>query len=279
MGFTKKINQDFFLKDDRIYLSEQYLKNNIKKFKKITGSRFAAILGQSDFVSPVKAWAIMVNIYFEPMEELFANAGNIIEPKIKDWVCQQTKINYIQYNPLEVGFDIFKDNKIFGGIPDGEPIDKYGNLLYPEAPMLEIKTSSIDSFVFKKNKNLFELVKDDNGAPKVKNKGEKRQKWFSSNNEIIIPKEYKFQLGLYCYLRNISKGIFAICFLETNDYLYPEKCLIEKREKVLVDFNIDLNEFKKFIDYANEWYQSFITKGMSPKLSSDDLAWFNSEDK
>ena len=109
-------------------------------------------------------------------EELFANAGNVIEPKIKDWVCQQTKINYIQYNPSKVGFDIFKDNKIFGGIPDGEPVDEQGKLLYPQAPILEIKTSSIDSFVFRKNKNLFELVKDENGAPKVKNKGEKRQK-------------------------------------------------------------------------------------------------------
>lgn len=279
MGFTKKFNQDFFLKDNRIVLSENYLKNNVNKFKKITGSRFASILGQSEFVSPAKVWAMMVNIYFEPMEELFANAGNVIEPKIKDWVCQQTKINYIQYNPSKVGFDIFKDNKIFGGIPDGEPVDEQGKLLYPQAPILEIKTSSIDSFVFRKNKNLFELVKDENGAPKVKNKGEKRQKWFSSTNEIIIPKEYKFQLGLYCYLRNVSKGIFAICFLETNDYLHPEKCSIDEREKILVDFDVNLKEFRKSIDYANDWYETFIKKGISPKLSDADLAWFNSEEK
>ena len=276
MPFTKIYNKDFFIKDNRIVLSKEYLQANRKRFKKITGSRFASILNQSNYVSAVKTWAMMVNIYTEPMEELFANAGNIIEPKIKDWVCQKTGINYKQYNPSSIGYDVFKDNEIFGGIPDGEPIDSSGNLLYPKEPILEIKTSSIDSFVFRKINNQFVLQKNIDGSPCVKIPNEKRLKWFK-NNDIVIPSEYMYQLGLYCYLRNVNKGIFAICFLETSDYIKPNECNINDREIRLVDFEINLNEFKKNIEYGNKWYKNFIETGMSPKLTKEDREWFNAE--
>ncbi len=78
--------------------------------------------------------------------------------------------------PAQVKWDVFQENKIFGGIPDGEPVDDKGNFLYPKFPMLEIKTTSIDSFVYKKNKNDFILQKDANGNPVVKKIGEKRKK-------------------------------------------------------------------------------------------------------
>ena len=50
MPFLKKINKDFFIKDNRIYLSNDY----IKEFhpKKITGSRIGAIIGLNKYVSP-----------------------------------------------------------------------------------------------------------------------------------------------------------------------------------------------------------------------------------
>ena len=277
MAFTKEYKKDFYVKNNRIVLSKKYLEDNKKRFKKITGSRFAAILNKSEYTSPVKVWAMMVNIYTEPLDETYAKAGNIIEPKIKNWVCKNTGINFKQYNPTEIGFDVFKNNKIFGGIPDGEPVDENGNLLYPQKPILEIKTTSIDSFVFKKEGNNFVLQKTSDGTPCVKNIGEKRAKWFDTKNEVVIPLEYMFQLGLYCYLRNVNTGMFAICFLKTEDYKDPEKCNVDDREIRIVDFNVNLNQFKLNIEYAEKWYAKFIETGISPVLTPEDLAWLRSE--
>lgn len=277
MPFNKVLNQDFYIKDDQIVLSDEYKNTNLTKFKKITGTRLSSILNLSDYNSPVKMWAQMVNIYTEPMDPMYSQAGNIIEPKIHKWVCEKTNINFKQHNPAQCKWDVFSDVKIFGGIPDGEPVDESGNLLYPEMPILEIKTTSIDSFKFKKENGLFILQKDENNHPIVKNQGEKKAKWFDINKNIIIPDEYKFQLGLYCYLRDTTKGLFAIAFLETNDYINPESTNINEREIYLVDFNIDLNIFKKYISQAEEWYNNYILKGISPKMSKEDLEWLKTQ--
>ncbi len=277
MPFNKVFNKDFKIENNRIVLSKEYLDLNLSKFKKITGTRLSAILNKSDYNSPVKMWAQMVNIYTEQMDEMYAKAGNIIEPKIHKWVCEKTGINFKQHNPLECKWDVFSENKIFGGIPDGEPIDQNGNFLYPSSPILEIKTSSIDAFKFKRENGLFVLQKDENNFPIVKSKGEKKAKWFDAKNNIVIPEEYKYQLGLYCYLRNVDKGLFAIAFLTTEDYIYPQQTNINEREIYLVDFNIDLAIFKKEIDKAEKWYNKFIINGISPELTKEDLEWFNSQ--
>ncbi len=277
MPFSKKNNEDFCIENNRIVLSENYLQKNSFSFKKITGTRLSSILCQSDYSSPVKTWAQMVNIYYETLDPMYADAGNIIEPKIRDYVSQSTNIKYISHDPAACKWDVFKENPIFGGIPDGEPVDKDNHLCYPDLPILEIKTSSIDAFKFKKEHGLFVLVKDENNHPVVKSVGEKKKKWFNTNHEIIIPSEYQYQLGLYCYLRNAPKGLFAVCFLETNDYINPASTDITQREIYLVDFTIDLNEFKNVIAQAEQWYNEYIKKGISPELTKEDLEWINEQ--
>ncbi len=277
MPFIKKINEDFYFEDNCLKLSKQYFESNKWKFKKITGSRFGSVIGLNEYCSPFKIWCIMTGLYIEPMDEMISRAGCIIEPKIKDYVSKITGINYIQYDSKKVGFDIFKENKIFGGIPDGEPIINnvvdYSN----DKRMLEIKTTSIDSFLYKKIDNLLVLQKDENDHPIVKSKGTKKQKWFKNNNEVIVPVEYECQLSLYCYLRGINKGLFAICFLETEDYINPELCDVYKRDIQLVNLDIDMDKFKILIDKANKWYVDFIETGISPKLNSEDLNFLKSE--
>lgn len=279
MGFTKKFNQDFMLENNQLKLSSNYLLSNVNKFKKITGSRFASILGLNNFASPFKTWCIMTNIFVDEIDETLTKAGSVIEPKIHKYICDKLGINFMQYDPKKIQWDVFKENKIFGGIPDGEPIDDKGNLLYPNEPMLEIKTTSIDSFVYKKVGNNFILEKDNQGNPIVKNKNEKKMKWFKNDGNIIIPTEYMFQLGLYCYLRNTNDGVFAICFLETNDYVEPEKCNILDRDIRIVKFKLDRSDFERFIKYGEQWYKDYIEKGISPKMSKNDIEWFNNEVK
>lgn len=177
MPFIKKTSESFKVIGNQIVLTDQFMEANKAKFKKITGSRFASILNMNNFSSPVKTWAIMVGIYSEPMDKMIADAGNIIEPKIKDYVEQKTGIKYKQYNPFEINFDVFSDIEIFGGIPDGEPINAENKVDYTNHPMLEIKTTAIDSFMYKKEGTIFVLQKDENNAPIVKSEGTKREKW------------------------------------------------------------------------------------------------------
>lgn len=277
MPFIKKINEDFFIEDNQIILSKNYLEKNRYKFKKITGSRFSSVVGFNEYTTPFKTWCIMTGLYTEQMDEIMSRAGTIIEPKIKSVVEKMLDVSYMQYEPQKVGFDIFKENKIFGGIPDGEPIVNniinYDN----EKRMLEIKTTSIDSFLYKKVDNLFVLQKDENNHPIIKSYGTKREKWFDDNQNVKVPVEYEFQLSLYCYLRGISKGIFAICFLETNDYINPEQCNVYEREIQLVNLDVNIDKFKQFVTMAENWYHDYIETGISPKLTKDDLEFINSE--
>ncbi|KEZ22993.1 MPN551 family DNA-binding protein [Ureaplasma diversum] len=275
MPFIKKVNVDFKLEGNRIVLSKEYLANFKHTFSKITGSRIGSILSVSDYSNQVKTWAQMVKIYKEDIDKIYSDAGNIIEPKIKDYVEQKLNIKFRQYDPVKIKWDIFTDNKIFGGIPDGEPVDENGELLYPHAPMLEIKTTSIDSFKFKIVDEVLVLQKDKRNYPIIKKENEKREKWFKSNGEIEIPLDYKLQLGLYCYLRNITKGVFGIAFLTVEDYMNPYDFDVNKNEIIIVDYEINLKDFSKILEDAKHWYEEHIIKGISPELTDTDLKWFN----
>lgn len=277
MPFVKKINEDFYIKDNQIILTQSYIEKNRFRFKKITGSRFSSVLGLNEYTSPFKTWCIMTGLYTEPMDEMISQAGCIIEPKIKDLVSKMLGVEYIQYDPHKIGFDLFKENKIFGGIPDGEPIINNMVNYQNDYRMLEIKTTSIDSFLYKKINNLFVLQKDENNYPIIKSKGTKKAKWFDDYGNVIVPIEYECQLSLYCYLRGISKGIFAICFLETNDYIDPQSCNVYERDIQLVNLDIDLGKFKSMVDVATDWYANYIETGISPIMSNDDLEFIKSE--
>lgn len=275
MPFKAKYGIDFTIKNNRIHLSTDYLLANNKKFKKITGSRLASIINRNQYTSPAKMWAIMTNIYYEEMDETLSFVGNAIEPKVKKYVEEKLDISFKQYNPFEVKWDVF-DDPIFGGIPDGEPIDNNGNFLYDKnLPMLEIKTTSIDSFVYKNENGVLKLQKDDENIPLVKLKGGKLESWYNEKKEIEVPLEYKLQLSLYLYLRNISKGIFAIAFLEKEDYARPEEFDPKTRKIELVELTLDHDAFSKIIDIARDWYNQHIISGISPELGDDDKFWLS----
>lgn len=272
MPFIKKNNIDFWIKNNQIVLDPNYLETNRQVFKKITGSRFASILGKSEYATPVKTWAIMTGLYREPMDQTLAKVGNVIEPMVRQYVENKTNQKYICYDPAKVNWDVFAENKIFGGIPDGEPIDENGKLLYPEKPMLEIKTTSIDAFVYKRQNGVLTMQKDESGIPLIKEEKKKYNSWFR-NNKIFIPTEYMYQLGLYMYLRDVQSAIFAIAFLKKEDYAFPENFDVNNHEIKIVKMNVSLKEFNKEIEFATNWYEKHITTGFSPILSEEDKKW------
>lgn len=276
MPFKATYKKDFEIKDKKIYLSSQYLATNLKKFKKITGSRLASILGKNKYTSPLKTWCMMTNIYYEEMDETLSRVGNVIEPKIKTFVEEQLGIKYKQYNPFVIKWDLFSDNPVFGGIPDGEPISDSDEFLYNKGyPMLEIKTTSIDSFVYRTEDNVLKMQKDENNIPLVKVVNGKLDSWFDENKKLIIPTEYELQLSLYLYLRNVSKGLFAVAFLEKEYYANPDSFDPKKARIEFAEIELDRQNFEKIVVIAQEWFEKYITTGISPELTPSDELWLN----
>lgn len=274
MPLKTVFEKDFYIKDNSLHLSNEYLAENIKKFKKITGSRFASILDLNKYCSPLKTWMMMTNLYYEEMDETLSYVGNQIEPKLREYAEKQLNIHFKQYNPFQVKWDVFKDNNIFGGIPDGEPIDNVGNLLYEKNfPMLEIKTTSIDSFVYKNENGVLKMQKDENNIPLVKKENGKIETWFNSDNQLQIPLEYEMQLSLYMYLRNIKKGLFVVGFLKKEDYAKPEEFNPALRKIEFAKIELNNQKFKTVIDLATDWYNKHIITGISPKITNEDKKW------
>ena len=274
--FTKQLNKDFFIKDNRLCLSPDYIQRNKKYFKKITGSRFYSILGESKYSSPVKTWAQMVNIYKEDIDPTIAKAGWTIEPIMRQYVENNYDIKFKFWDAAEIKYDCFHDNEIFGGIPDGEPIDSNGNFLYKEgAPMLEIKTSSEDKLKFVTLNNNLVMQKDQSGRPIVVNAGAKKKEWLDSNGNAVIPREYVYQLALYLYLRKATKGLFAVCFLKPDDYVNPEKFDINHANLLFVEMDLkNIKWIDKEIEKAKAWYNKHMSgEYISPELTYADKEW------
>lgn len=280
MPFIKQLDKDFVIKDNHFELTPDYLKDSWK-FKKITGTRLSAIIGRNKYTSPFKVWCCMVGIYSEPIDPTLAKLGMYVEPKVRDYVSQKLNIKFKDYVPAEVKWDVFKGKtdpgyEMFGGIPDGEPVNASGIVDYSTGnPMLEIKTSSIDAFVYKTEKGLLHMQKEPNGLPLVKEQGKKKLSWFGDDGKLKISDEYMYQLGLYLFLRKINKGLFAVCFLEREDYAHPENFKIENHEVYLRGFGFsDVNKFKaQVVDPARDWYIKHVKTGISPEMTEADKKW------
>ena len=268
--FKAKLNVDFFIINNRIVLSEQY-KKNIKP-KKLTGTRLGSIFENSS--SQIKLWMQMFNLYNEPFDEIYSLVGQTIEPKLRNYYESLTHTKYLSYDPKKINWDLFSDLKIFGGIPDGEPLDNNSQIDYlNNKRMIEIKTASIDQFLFEK-KNGFYYMQKENGLPIIKNKDAKYNSWFV-DNKIIIPNNYLFQLSLYMYLKKVDIGAFIVGFVPTINYKNPGSYNVNSNEVRIVNYKLDLKKFDWYIDYAKKWWNTYITSGISPKLSEEDVKWFN----
>jgi hypothetical protein len=46
---------------------------------------------------------MMVNLYKDVMDPTLARTGNIVEPKIRDYVSQKLKIEFKVHNPSAIG--------------------------------------------------------------------------------------------------------------------------------------------------------------------------------
>lgn len=218
-----------------------------KKPLKITGTRFAAILGFNKWSTPFKCWCEITRTYKEPfVDTIYTAAGKIIEPRQAEYM----KTSYAMYN-LKTPTDIFGENyfkktwgDFFGDVPTFGGMWDY--LLYDEkgqpTTVLEMKTTK------------------------------RSEDWADD-----IPEYYALQAALYAYLLGVDDVIMVASFLDTKDYEHPEEFVPSASNTITVEFKLSERypDFHRMVAQAQAWWNTHILTGISPdydeKLDADFL--------
>jgi hypothetical protein len=208
-----------------------------KKPKKMTGTRFASVLGLDKWNTDFKTWCAITRTYEDPFtDNIYTIAGKTIEPKIisylnkfyfLDCVKSPTDIYGKDYFKKTYG-DFFPDEPIFGGMWDALV---YGENNKPET-VIEIKTSK--------------RVED----------------WEDGKAPIY----YALQAALYATLLDIDQVCMVAGFLEDKDYEHPEN-FIPNASNTIVDFFYVSERFpdmKKKMATAKKWWNDHVLTGISP---------------
>ena len=201
-----------------------------KKPKKITGTRFAAIMGMNAWKTPFATWCEITRTYEEPfVETIYTNAGKVIEPKIIEYLKDRyfmdikspSDVYGADYFKRTWG-DFFREFEILGGMWDAVGEDF----------VVEIKTTK------------------------------RAEDW-----QDTPPEYYKLQAALYAYLLGLDHVIMTGSFLSDADYEHPENFVPSVDNTILVEFNIS-EEYPHFEDNyivpAMHWWHEHVETGISP---------------
>lgn len=206
------------------------------KPRKLTGTRFATVLGLNPWSSEFSVWCDVTKTYKEPFEDtIYTIAGKTIEPK----QAQYMKKSYFMTNlvtPTDVfgenyfqrtWGDFFPDRKVLGG--------SWDYLLYDAnskpATVLEMKTT----------KRAEDWAKD-------------------------IPEYYALQASLYAYLLGVDDVIMVASFLESRDYDDPEKFVCSGENTITRPFKVSERypDFENLVKKAEKWWRDHVETGISP---------------
>ena len=208
-----------------------------KRPKKITGTRFAAIMGLNTWNTPFKTWCEITKTYVEPFEDtIYTIAGKTIEPKQADYMKKAYFMTNLISPADKYGTDYFKktygdffpENKMFGGMWDYLLVDDNGNPTH----VLEMKTTK------------------------------RSEDWKED-----IPEYYALQASLYAYLLGIDEVIMVCSFLEDKDYNDPEKFVPSAENTIVRPFKVSQRypHFQQYVDYAISWWVDHVEGGISPE--------------
>ena len=116
-----------------------------KRTKKVTGTRFATILGLNPWSTPFEMWCAITKTYEKPFEDtIYTAAGKAIEPKQAEYMKKSYGMDLItptdrygeDYFNKTRG-DFFPENPHFGGMWDYLGVDEEGKV----DTVLEMKTT------------------------------------------------------------------------------------------------------------------------------------------
>lgn len=208
-----------------------------KKFKKLTGTRFATVMGLNAWSTPFATWCEITKTYEEPFEgNKYTEAGKVIEPKICDYLRDRYFMDI--KTPEDVyGKDYFKVT--WGDFFPGE--NALGGMwdFLGDDFIVEVKTTK------------------------------RAEDWLGADGEPNPPIYYKLQACLYAYLLGFDNVVMTCSFLQDKDYDEPEAFTPTVDNTIVVEFKIS-EEFpnfeKDYIEPALAFWNDHVLTGISPEF-------------
>ena len=206
-----------------------------KRTKKVTGTRFATILGLNPWSTPFEMWCAITKTYEKPFEDtIYTIAGKTIEPKQAEYMRKSYGMDLItptdrygqDYFNKTRG-DFFPENPYFGGMWDYLGVDENGTV----DTVLEMKTTK--------------RIED----------------WQND-----APEYYALQAALYAYLLGVDNVIMVASFLEEKDYEDPSKFVPNIKNTITVEFKVSERypDFERMVAEVKSWWGEYVTGGISP---------------
>lgn len=205
-----------------------------KRPKKITGTRFASILGLNPWATEFEMWCEITKTYQKPFEDtIYTIAGKVIEPKQAEYMRQFYGMNIVtptdefgeNYFKKTYG-DFFKENPHLGGMWDYKVRDN-GKIVR----VLEMKTTK--------------RVED----------------WGDD-----IPEYYALQAALYAWLLGVDDVTMVASFLEDADYQHPAAFVPSYKNTITRSFKVSERypDFAQKVQQVEDWWEKYVDTGISP---------------
>lgn len=206
-----------------------------KRTKKITGTRFATILGLNPWSTAFEMWCAITKTFELPFEDtVYTIAGKTIEPKQAEYMKKSYGMDLItptdrygaDYFNKTWG-DFFPDSKHLGGMWDYLGVDEDGKV----DTVLEMKTTK--------------RIED----------------WQND-----APEYYALQAALYAYLLGVDNVVMVASFLEEKDYADPSKFVPNVKNTITVEFKVSERypDFAQKVAQVEQWWADYVDTGISP---------------
>lgn len=210
-----------------------------KRPKKITGTRYGAVLGRNPWKTPFAAWCEITRTYEKPFETSpEMEAGKIIEPKQAEYLRKAYAMTDLK-TPTDLygeGYfkrmrgDFFHNYEVFGGMWDYLVTDKHSN----PTLVVECKTTK------------------------------RAEDWRGT-----VPLYYRMQLELYAYLLDVQEAVMVATFLDEGDYAHPEDFVVSASNTDVRDIDLDYRHIEQEIGSAMTWWREHVETGISPPYDEE----------
>ena len=205
------------------------------KTKKVTGTRFATILGLNPWSTEFEMFCAITKTFELPFEDtIYTKAGKAIEPKQADYMKKSYGMDIItptdrygkDYFNKTWG-DFFPASPHFGGMWDYLGVDEDGTV----DTVLEMKTTK------------------------------RSEDWADD-----IPEYYALQAALYAYLLGVDNVIMVASFLEEKDYANPEQYKPSVKNTITKEFKVSERypDFADKVARVEKWWKDHVDSGISP---------------
>lgn len=211
-----------------------------KRTKKITGTRFATILGLNPWSTAFEMWCAITKKYEKPFEDtIYTIAGKTIEPK------------QAEYMENSYGMDIIRPSDVWG--------KDYFSKTYGDFFPRQKHLGGMWDYLLKGEDGEVEAVLEMKTTKRVED-------W-----EDDVPEYYALQAALYAYLYGVDNVIMVASFLSEKDYDNPEDYVPNVSNTVTKEFKVSerYQNFADMVAQVEKWWTEHVDTGISPVFDED----------